>query len=251
MDRALWRRFVLLLAASLAVIALTPLHARAGAFAEISLGRSQIPHFFEHARFAFPDLATGGPGCCQQTDDTESTAGSVRLAVGRRYANGFALEASLEAFGARDSSFDVSGPFGTALGVANVQSGRCVESGRFRFSGVTLAASYEIWRSSSVAIAPRAGISGVLMDYSTASHCDFLRTDGSRDAIDVVQDRQRFDFVPMLGIGARWRIRPGLELALNAELREGVLVSDNAEARSYQQGRPRLFTVWIGLPINF
>jgi len=223
-------------------------NAHAQHFAGIQIGRSQTQNFFDTgARYAFPDLATGGGDCCTLTHYTDGSAPALRLWMGTRFANHWGIEASVANLGRFDSAFETSGTFLTALQRPDVASGRCVESGRFRFSDVTFAGSYEFRTGWGLSVVPKVGVSGALVAITTQSHCDFLYTDGSTASIDKPQDLQRFSFVPMVGVGLRWQIREGLSLSVDVEQRDGILVADSAEARERGLGRVRLSTAWAGL----
>jgi len=246
-ERMLWSRLIGLLTIVMLAIWLAP-NAHAQHFAGIAIGRSQTPNFFDAgARYAFPDLATGGGDCCTLTHATDGSARALRLWMGTRFDNHWGLEASVANLGRFDSSFDTSGAFLTALQRPGVQSGRCVESGRFRFSDVTFAGSYEFRAAWGLSVVPKLGVSGVMVAITTQSHCDFLYTDGSTASIDKPQDLQRFAFVPVAGLGLRWKIREGLSLSIDVEQRDHILVADSAEARERDRGRVRLTTAWAGI----
>lgn len=242
--------FILLIVGAFLALHLGPAHG--APYASLSIGRSSSPEFFDQAaRYAFPDLATGGGDCCSLTHMTANSATAFRLALGQRYASGFGLEGSLSSLGRMDSAFDVSGAFWTALGRPGVQSGRCVESGRFRFAALTLAGTYRQAIGGGVAIIPKFGVSAVLVDTNTVSRCDFRFTDGTNTSVDQPQHTNLVSFVPMIGLEVRAPLRRGLDLTLDLEVRDRVLVAESVEARERGKGRIQVATLWVGVSFPF
>jgi hypothetical protein len=236
------------------ILLLIVLSSAAGAqpYAGLSIGRTTNPEFFDtSARYAFPDLATGGGDCCTLTHSTDTSDSSFRMLLGTRFANGFGLESSIANLGRFDSSFDVSGAFWTAFNRPDVQFGRCVESGRFRFSALTFAGTYQWGYGREISIVPKIGVSAMLVDFTTQSHCEATYTDGTTAVADVPQDKQRLSFVPMIGAGLHWTIGNGLTITLDAEIRDGILVADSVEAIERGKGRIRMTSIWIGLERQF
>lgn len=198
----------------------------------LQLGRSHASDLFNHARFAFPDLAQGGPGCCDMTTSEERDSPAARFMLGKRFEN-WGVEWSFAWLGTRDVAFDVSGPFGSP------EPGRCVESGKFRFWGTSLSGNYRFKRGD-FEIAPSFGLSGNWADYDTTSHCKF-----TTHSVQVDREDRRFSMSPVYGVVLRWK-----SLRVDFEHRE-VALSHNAESKSYGQGDVQLNAVWLGLERRF
>ena len=72
--------FILLIAGAFLALHLGPAHSQP--YASLSIGRSSSPEFFgTAARYAFPDLATGGGDCCVLTHSTANQGDGFRLAL--------------------------------------------------------------------------------------------------------------------------------------------------------------------------
>lgn len=210
-----------------------PAHAQ---YIGLSVGQSQIPDLFNHARFAFPDLAQGGPGCCNQMEETD-VAPAFRFVLGKPIAGRFGAEASLAHLANASVAFDVSGPFGGSVQGAGY--GSCSESGDFRITSLSLAGTYQ-WGY----VYPKLGLSANWLKVKTQSHCD-LKT-----SVDVAQDYTRFSVGPLVGLGIKYPLTNKLGLSLDVEGRR-VTFSDNAEANEYGQGKPIVTTAWVGLERRF
>lgn len=220
--------------------------ARADDYIGLQVGATHAPQFFDHARFGFPDLATGGPGCCTQVDDTEETAPSFRFVLGRRFDNGLGLEASFAHLASLESRFDVSGPFGSGLGKPGVQAGRCVESGRFSFNAAGLSGTVDIAMPFGLVAVPRVGLAAVLLDYETSSHCNFHYQDGTSAVANVQQENSRLSLSPVAGLGLRLPVGKA-RLRLDADVHHRVLVNNGQEAQAYGDERINLTSVWLGV----
>lgn len=214
-----------------------PAHAQ---YIGLSVGQSQIPELFNHSRFAFPDLAQGGPGCCNQMEETDVDSG-VRFTLGRRFETGFGGEMALASLGTSSVAFRVAGPFGGS--VQGPGNGSCVESGDFRITSLSLAGTYShpIWGA---LLVPKLGLSANWLKVKTQSHCD-LKT-----SVDVAQDYTRLSVSPLVGLGIKYPLTNKIGLSLDVEGRR-VTFSDNAEANQYGQGKPIVTTAWVGLERRF
>lgn len=215
-----------------------PAHAQ---YIGLSVGQSQIPDLFNHSRFAFPDLAQGGPGCCNQMEETGESGIGLRFSVGKSLGRGFGIEGSFANLGTSSVAFHVSGPFGNSL--QGPGYGECVESGDFRISSVGISGtySYGLWGGE---VVPKLGLSANWLKVKTQSHCD-LKT-----SVDVAQDYTRFSVSPLVGLGIKYPMTNKLGLSLDVEGRR-VTFSDNEEANKYGQGKPVVTTAWLGLERRF
>lgn len=229
-----------------AVFLLAASHGIADDYIGLQVGATHAPQFFDHARFGFPDLATGGPGCCAQVDDTEEIAPSFRFVLGRRFGNGLGIEASVSHLASLESRFDVAGPFGSGLGKPGVQAGRCVESGRFTFNAAGVSGTVDIDLPFGLVAAPRVGLAAVLLDYETSSHCNFLYQDGSTAVANVQQENSRLSLSPVAGLGLRLPVGKA-RLRLDADVHHRVLVNNGQEAQAYGDERINLTSVWLGV----
>jgi hypothetical protein len=198
----------------------------------VSVGHTTAPLFFEHARFAFPDLATGGPGCCLQLVSTDNQSPAVRVSTERPIRGNLGLEVGAAYLGRMKTAFDVSGPFGTAL-QRPVISGRCVESGSFDFFGASALATYKLWR-----FTPKAGVSMFMTHQDTKSHCDFQFTSGP-ESVDKNINRTRFTLSPTWGLDfSTGKFKIGLE---QSRPRLGY----TQEAKDYGQTHIKMNTIWL------
>lgn len=223
-----------------ALLLAIPVPAGAESYASLAVGASVTPSLFDHARFAFPDLAQGGPGCCRMSVAEDTGASSLRAAVGS-YGERFGVEGSIAWLGESRAAFEVSGPFGGS--VQGPGPGRCVESGRFR----TVSGALEgTWRIPVLAgaVTPHAGLALSWTAVSTVSRCD-LRT-----AVEVRQDYTRFSLGPIGGVRASWPVSRDYSVFANAEARR-VTLSGNAEAARYDAGRPIIGSLWLGIERRF
>jgi hypothetical protein len=198
--------------------------------------------FFESARFAFPDLAQGGPGCCLQTDVTSDTSQAYEVTYGHRFGR-WGLEGSYTSMGSYYSSFDVSGPFGGSI--LGAGWGRCVESGVFSFSALTLAGTYHL-PMGSAELVPKVGMSEVTMDVNTVSNCALVGK-----LVGATQNYHKSSLAPLLGIGIRIPLDKDFSISLNADRRYHVVVGDTQEAKDYNQGQSSISTLLIGIEKRF
>lgn len=208
------------------------------AYAEVtvSVGQTSIPKTFEHARFAFPDLAQGGPGCCSETSSQDSRVPAFKVAVSEKRGN-FGVEGSFAYLGTHSVSFDVSGPFGGS--VQGPGYGRCVESGQFRIMSLAVAGTYS-YRVSGVELVPKLGLAGNWLNVKTQSHCDI------QTSFDVSQDYDKFSMSPVVGLGVKYPLTKKYAISFEIEGRR-VLFSDNEEAKSYGQGNPLVLSMFFGV----
>ncbi len=222
-------------ALALALLLASP--ALADSYIGLSVGQSAFP-VFENARFAFPDLAQGGPGCCNQTTE-EDIGPAFRFVLGRSIGK-VGGELAISNLGRASVRFDVSGPFGGS--VQGPGYGSCVESGDFRITSLSAAGTYShpIW---GFVVVPKLGLSANWLKVKTESHCD-LKT-----SVDVSQDYTRFSMSPLVGLGLKY---PMGKYGLTADFEaRRVTFSDNAEANRYGAGKPVVRTAWIGLERRF
>lgn len=197
--------------------------------------------FFEHARFSFPDLATGGPGCCNQITSTDDQSAALRISFTKPIGV-FGLEYGGAYLGTMKTAFDVSGPFGTALQMPAI-SGRCVESGRFDFASAFLLGTYD-FQIFGVTVTPKAGMSLIMSDINTGSHCNFVFASGPQ-SVNRHQDKTRFNLSPTLGVSAKAGI-----FVLSVEQSRARLGYTH-ESRDYGQTHVKLNSFWIGIQHGF
>lgn len=200
----------------------------------VSVGHTTAPLFFEHARFAFPDLATGGPGCCLQLVNTDNKSPAVKISAAKPISGNLGLEVGAAYLGRMKTGFDVSGPFGTALQRPSI-SGRCVESGSFDFFSASALATYKIW-----GLTPKAGVSLVMTHQDTKSRCDFLFSSGP-ESVDRNINRTRFTLAPTIGIGFSWK-----RLVISFE-QTAPRLGYTQEAKDYDQTHLKLRTLFVGM----
>lgn len=199
-----------------------------------SLGRTTLETPFEHSRFAFPDMAQGGPGCCNMTYEEESSLPAFRLTVSDRISGAWGYEGALAYLGKSRVSFDVSGPFGGSLqGPVN---GRCVESGDFTMAGLSLAGTYTKPVFGFEAFG-KLGMAANWLNIKTESTCQLVTR------VDISQDTTLFSMSPLVGAGVRKTVGKRTALVLDADVRR-VTFSTNDEAKSYGQGKALAATVW-------
>lgn len=202
-----------------------------------SVGRTSLETPFEHSRFAFPDMAQGGPGCCDMTYTEDRNLPAFRISVSDRISGAWGYEGALAYLGKSRVAFDVSGPFGGSLqGPVN---GRCVEHGDFTMAGLSLAGTYTK-PLFGFEVFGKAGMAANWLNIKTSSTC-WLVTQ-----VDIEQDTTRFSMSPLVGAGIRKNLGNGYALTLGAELRR-VTFSTNDEAKMYGQGKALVGTVWAGL----
>lgn len=212
-------------------------------YVNLSAGRTEAPEFFGFARFAFPDLAQGGPGCCNQVDFTDESAASYNLVLGKTFSAGFGVEGGLAYLGNYDSAFTVSGPFGGS--VLGAGPGYCEESGSFGFASLTLAGTYRA-TVAGVYIVPKIGASAVRMEFETQSHCSL-----AGGTVDVHQEDHRTSLAPMVGVLLSLPVSKVYSVTLSAEKRYNVAIANTQESQDYRQGKIELTSVWLGFERRF
>lgn len=205
-----------------------------------SIGRSTLQSPFENARFAFPDMAQGGPGCCNTQYSEDRNLPAFRLTIAERIGV-WGYEGALAYLGKSRVSFDVSGPFGGSL--QGPVTGRCVESGDFTMAGLSLAGTYTRPVLGFEAFG-KLGMAANWLRIKTESNCQLVTR------VDISQYTTRFSMSPLIGAGLRHSVGDGYSLVLDADVRR-VTFSTNEEARSYGQGKPLVATVWLGLERKF
>lgn len=195
----------------------------------VSIGVTSAPQFFEYSRFAYPDLATGGPGCCEQISSDSSSSPALKLSVKRG-----AIEASASYLGSFRSGFTVSGPFGSALGRDDVSSGSCTESGRFDFYSLTVTGSYKIGR-----ITPKLGVASVFIDSRTKSKCSFQFPSGE-EQINRSDQETSSSLTPVVSVSFEYG-----KLIGSMEYTKPKF-GKTLEAKTYGQERIPMFSLWVG-----
>lgn len=202
----------------------------------VSVGASRLETPFEHSRFAFPDLAQGGPGCCDTTYSETTTLPAFKVTASNSV-GAWGWEAGAAYLGKSRVSFDVSGPFGGS--VLGAGQGRCVESGDFTMAGLSAAGTYT-WLVFGVQAYGKAGMAANWLRIKTQSRCDL-----AGGSVDHDQDTTRFSMSPLVGGGVRKNIGKGSDLVADFELRR-VTFSTNDEAKSYGQGKALVPSLFFG-----
>lgn len=204
-----------------------------------SIGRTTLQSPFEHSRFAFPDMAQSGPGCCDTQYQEDRNLPAFRLTIAERIGV-WGYEGALAYLGKSRVSFQVAGPFGGSL--QGPVTGRCVESGEFTMAGLSLAGTYTRPVFGFEAFG-KLGMAANWLHIKTDSTCQLVTR------VDISQDTTRFSMSPLVGLGIRKDLGNGYALVLDADVRR-VTFSTNDEAKSYGQGKALVPSVWFGFQVS-